>query len=300
VGFTGVLVGVLMGPDLIQARTRPVLPFDIWLRFGAPRTRDEEVIFLNLYINDLRPGLLERLGTRRWEDARGDFYLEPAKTGEVGGFPMYNDLLVIARPGDSIWAPVPVERFARTLAAELKTVVDEAERIRARAKTDLEAFLSPAEQQKRQAELNAARQRSDAANEVRRLQVFFGEDEAPIRRKLNPDPSDPKDQNWYFGPVDAYKAIQTLTAGLDAAGRSAQACVIGGETIDRWRMRVVPAGTPGCHRIVEANLGLFKPELPRSAIQLIIVEDIEYCRKEVAAEKQKTAGQCAANLDVVR
>jgi len=48
---------------------------------------------------------------------------------------MYNDLLVIARPGDSIWAPVPVERFARTLAVELKSGADDAERTRNRAKT---------------------------------------------------------------------------------------------------------------------------------------------------------------------
>jgi len=46
---------------------------------------------------------------------------------------------------------VPVERFARTLAAELKAGADDAERVRTRAKTDLEVFLSPPEQQKRRA-----------------------------------------------------------------------------------------------------------------------------------------------------
>jgi len=300
VGFTAALIGVLMEPDVTQARIRPIAPFDIWLRFGAPRTPGDETLFLHFFINDLRPVILDHLGARKWEDARGDFYLEPARTGEVGGFPMYNDLLVIARPGDSIWAPVPVERFARTLAAELKAGADDAERIRTRAKTDLEVFLSPPEQQKRRAELDAARQRSDAASEVRRLESFFAEDEAAIRRKVNPDPSQPKDEQWYFRPVNAYKDVQSLITGLDGAGRSAPACVIGGETVERWRMRIVPAGTPGCHRVVEANLGLFKPGLPRSAIQLITVEDIEYCRKELASQKQKAVGQCAANLDVVR
>ena len=100
--------------------------------------------------------------------------------------------------------------------------------------------------------------------------------------------------------MNAYKDVQTLTAGLDTAGRGAPACVIGGETVERWRMRIVSAGTPGCHRVVEANLGLFKPELSRSAIQLIAVEEIEYCRREIASQTQKTLGGCAANLDVVR
>ena len=116
---------------------------------------------------------------------------------------------------------------------------------------------------------------------------------------MNPDPSQPKDEQWYFGPVNAYRDVQNLLAGLDAAGRSAPACVTGGETPERWRMKIVPAGTPGCRRVVEANLGLFKPELPRSAIQLITVENINYCRRDVASQKQKTVYGCAANLDVV-
>jgi hypothetical protein len=300
VGFTGVLVGVLMGRDATQARLRPVGPLDVWVRFGAPRNYGDEVNFLHFYINDLRPVILDHLGARKWEDERGDFYLEPARTGEVGGFPMYNDLVVITRPGDSIWSPVPVERFARTLAAELKFGADDAEKRRNRARADLEEFLSPPEQQKRRAEIDAARQRSDAASEIHRLEVFFGEDEAAIRRKIDPDPNNPKDEAWYFGPVKAFAEIQTLIAGLDAAGRRAPSCVIGGETSDRWRMRVVPAGTAGCHRVVEANLGLLKPELPRSAIQLITVEDIKHCREELAPQKQKTVGDCAANLEVVR
>jgi hypothetical protein len=299
-GFYGILVGVLMGPDATQARIRPVAPFDIWVRFGAPVALGNESNFLHFYINDLRPVILDHLGLRKWEDARGDLYLEPARTDEVAGFPMYNDLVVIARPGDAIWAPVPVERFAKVLGAELKYGADDAEKARNKAKADLEFFLSAPEQQKRRAEIEAARRGPDGVNEARRQETFFAEDEAAIRRKVNPDPSQPRDVAWYFGPVSAYKDLQTLVAGLDAAGRSAPACVTGGETTERWRMRIVPSETPGCRRVVEANLGLFKPELPRSAIQLITVEDIKFCRQELASHKEKTVGDCAANLEVVR
>ena len=299
-GFHSLLSGVLYGRDATQARQRPVVPFDFSVDFAAPQKLDDETHGLPFWINDLRPVILDHLGARKWEDARGDLYLEPAKTEEVGGFPMYTDLLVIARPGDSIWAPVPVERFVKTLAAELKIGADDAEKRRNQAKTDLEVFLSPPEQQKRRAEIDAARQRSDAASEVHRRESFFAEDEAEIRRKVNPDSSQPKDVQWYFGPVNAYRDIQTLIAGLDAAGRSAPACVVGGETGERWRMKIVPVGTAGCHRVVEANLGLFKPELPRSAIQLITVESIKYCREDVASQKPKRVDGCAANLEVVR
>jgi len=79
--------------------SRPSPPASAYRR---PRALGDETFGLHLFINDLRPVILDHLGVRKWEDARGDFYLEPAKTDEVGGFPMYNDLLVIARPGDSI------------------------------------------------------------------------------------------------------------------------------------------------------------------------------------------------------
>jgi hypothetical protein len=299
-GFDAALVGVLEERDPTQARQRPVAPLDIWLRFGAPRSRGDEVLFLHFYINDLRPVILDHLGLRKWEDDRGDIYLEPARTGEVGGFPMYNDLLVVARPGDSIWAPVTVERFAAALGAQVKAGAEDAEKRRSKAKAELDAFLSVPEEQKRRTELEAARQRSDGASEVRRLQTVFAEDEAAIRRRLDPDPSKPADVAWYFGPVNAYRDLQALVAGLDAAGRRAAACVTGGDAPERWRTRIVPPETPGCRRVVEANLGLFKPQLPRSAIQLITVEDIEYCRRDLASRKERTVGDCAANLDVAR
>jgi hypothetical protein len=299
-GFHSLLSATLMGRDSTQARLRPVAPFDFSVTFAAPQKLDDETFALFFWINDLRPVILDHLGVRKWEDARGDFYLEPAQTEEVGGFPMYNDVLVIARPGDSIWAPVPVERFARTLAEELKSGADDAEKSRNRAKTELEVFLSAPAQQKRRAEIDAAGKGPEGASEVRRLESFFAEDEAAVRRKVNPDASQPKDVQWYFGPVNAYMEVQALLAGLDAAGRAAPACVTGVETPERWRTKIVPVGTQGCRRVVEVNLGLFKPDLPRSAIQLITVENINYCRRDVASQKQQMAYGCSAILEVVQ
>jgi len=87
---------------------------------------------------------------------------------------------------------------------------------------------------------------------------------------------------------------------VDTAGRRAPACVTNGSSPERWRMRIVPRDTPGCRPVVEANLGLFNPRLPRNAIQLITVSDIESCRREVASTKGKIIGECAANVEVAR
>ena len=37
----------------------------------------------------------------------------------------------------------------------------------------------------------------------------------------------------------------------------------------------------------------------RSTIQLITVENIEWCRRDLASQREKATSDCAANLDVV-
>lgn len=97
-GFGFAMVGVLMGQDSYQtkARTAAGLPLAVWVRFGAPNyfERDGKPTLvtdthqLDFYINDLRAVILEHNTGRKWEDAQGDFYIEPPIAGEMGGFPI--------------------------------------------------------------------------------------------------------------------------------------------------------------------------------------------------------------------
>lgn len=233
-GFIFFTVGVLMEPDPLQARVRgaATLPLDLWIRFGAPHyfERDGRPTtsiadeHLNFYFNDIRPVILDHNITRRWEDGQGDLYVQPLVTGEIGGYPIYGDLLAITRPGESIWAPVAVERFMKVWLADLRK----------------------------------------------------------------------------YGGVP--QAAESAYAALDAAGRKAPACVLGAEKPGMTALELVPAGTAGCRPIVQANLGILSPKLPRGAVQLITVENIQRCRNLVKTDaKQKASpGECNANLELVR
>jgi hypothetical protein len=303
------MVPVLMeaDPSQVKSRTAAGLPLDVWMRCAALNYYErggkpfmvDETHLLEFFVNDLRPVILDHHASRKWEDAEGDFYLEPAMAGEIGGFPIYKDLLAITRPGESIWAPVAVERLMKAWLPEVKALAESAERDKARARQNLEAFRSPAEQEKRNKELAAARAGADAAREVRRLEFFFKQDEDEILRKANPDPA--KD-DWYFGPVNALKAAESKLASLDAAGRKAPACVTGAEAPLRYKMSIVPANTPGCRRVVQANLAILRRDLPRGAIQVITMEGVNYCREVLRVEPKERAnpGGCTANLELVR
>lgn len=232
-GFNFFIVATLVPPDTLQARSRgaATLPLDLWVRFGAPHLfeRDGRVASglaeqLDFYFNDVRPVILDHNSVRKWEDDQGDIYLEPPITGDIAGFPIYKDLLVITRPGESIWAPVSVERFAKAWMPQLRS--------------------TPA----------------------------------------------------------ALAAAEAALASLDAAGRKAPACVTGADRPGLTGLALVPAGTAGCRPIVQANLAILRPKLPRGAIQLITVENINRCREILKNEAKERAspGDCNANLEVVR
>jgi hypothetical protein len=307
-GFDFSMVGALMDPDAQQARSGKTggLPLDLWVRFRAPNywASDgkplliSEPMELDFYFNDLRPVILDHTGTRHWEDEQGSFYVMPQVREEIGGYPVYQDLLTVTRPGESIWAPVPVDRLMKAWLPQLKLMAGDAERERAKALKNLQGFRSAAESEKRRAELEAARAGGNA-DEVRKVEFFQRRDEDEIARKANPERGK---SDWYFGPVDAYTQAQAWNASLSAAGRQAPACVLEPDNPLQYTMKVTAAGTAGCRPIVEPNLKIFRAGVPRGAIQVITVEGVNYCREHVKSDARQNGnpGDCNAILELVR
>jgi len=249
-GFQAFLAGALIEPDYLQAKSRgPAgMPLAVSMRFGAgayyvdanstgpagtpPKRRiATQINQIDFLINSISPVTLDHIGATRWEDTQGEFYLEPPVTGQVAGFPLYKDLMVIARRGESIWAPVSQERFLKVWIEDLRS----------------------------------------------------GTTSAALR-------------------TSTLKSVEERLASLSATERKAPVCVIPPKEPVRWQMTLAPMGTPGCRRIVEANIEMFNPKLPRSAIQLITVEGIQECRELVAAGDKKATGpgDCTVNLELVR
>ncbi len=231
-------------------------------------------------------------------DGDDTFVLEPKKSGELDGMPVYNDTLVISRPGAVLWTPVSTERALKALIPHYKSAADSVVSGSDAKKKAYADFMSPEAQDKRRREVAEQRQAGAEAN-ARKLEVMqrrWEEDARKAAEGADTKPSRRKD-------VDAYRNAQAMLLALDPAGRAAPAC------IDRDReaalpsdWRVVPIGTPGCRPLVQRNPDLLNGKLPRSELQVLSVPRVTMVNRWLDVKKHERAmpGDCVAMARILR
>ncbi len=67
-------------------------------------------------------------GVNMLSDNEGEFYEEPVRTADMGGFPTYGDLLIMAKNGRPVWTPVSRERYLKAFIAKRRPDAANAER----------------------------------------------------------------------------------------------------------------------------------------------------------------------------
>lgn len=106
------------------------LPFDVEIRNGK-KVRGGYGETRNFFINVNKPNSISHGHT--WSDGKGNFSLQPKRTGEFGGMPVYsrvneyyegglveNPSIVIAKPDQQIFRPVGRERAMKAFITELE------------------------------------------------------------------------------------------------------------------------------------------------------------------------------------
>jgi hypothetical protein len=241
---------------------------------------------------------------RQWTDKSGMVLIEPP-SDEFMGFRDYREIdrLPITRPGTSLWTPVRLDRFLAALVADLKKDAAAAESRLDVAKKRYDQAVSAETLAKHQKELDAARAGTGGEAQARHLEAMFRREAEDAKAEATVSSANPK-HRWYFGPRKALENAEAQLASLDAEGRKATACVtnnvFGAES---WELKLVPDDTPGCHRIVEPNVGLYDNKLPRTAIQFIIVSGLGEC-EEILKSGNKAeldlVGGCTGTVAVAR
>jgi tetratricopeptide (TPR) repeat protein len=279
-------------PGYVETHSRSKSTGAVTTGFG---TLDDVNCGLRLYVNNP-----PTFGTT-YEDAEGSFFLEPKKSGDLGGLPVFDDVLVVAKPGEPLWEPVSTERVLKYLLPEYRRAADGAVQYVKSRQRAYEDYMSPEAQDKRRREAQALRAAGGASAEdnARRLEVKQRRWEDDARKDAEAAANDPK---WQ-APIETYQRAQSMLATLDAPGRTAPACVAtGSRQGPRSDWKLVPTGTPGCRPMVRANPNLLDARLPRSSLQIMYSRNITGCNKLLDEKKQlrDNPGDCVAIAHLLR
>jgi hypothetical protein len=138
--------------------------------------------------------------------------------------------------------------------------------------------LSPEKRERRRREIDAERAKGGAGVEqnVRRLEVIAARAEDDAHKVLDAGDQDPK----YRKPLQTYRDAQALAASLTPASAASVPCFRNADNSNDPAgddVALVPAGTPGCRRVVSYNPALFRPGVPRTAIQFLSVPGVTTC-----------------------
>ncbi len=234
-------------------------------------------------------------------DAEGGFFLEPNKTGELGGFSVYDDVLVITRPGDTLWTAVSTERVLKFLMPDYQHAAEQAVAYVKSKQRAYDEFMSAESQDRRRREAQALRTAGGASAEdnARRLEVKQRRWEEDARKEAETVAKDPK----WRAPGEAYEAARSMLSTLDAKARAGPACVMRDSThSDKSGWKLVPMGTPGCRPVVRTNPSLLNNKLPRSALQVMYARNITECNRFLESSKQlrNNPGDCVAMAHLLR
>jgi hypothetical protein len=212
-------------------------------------------------------------GINMLSDKEGEFYEEPARTADIGGFPTYGDVLIMAKNGRPVWTPVSRERFLKAFIAKRRPEAANAERYIVDKQKKYEEFVAPAAYAARQAKYKAAvdKMASKGASAAEHERRYWERDEADTLALLKRGAShDPKDSS-FAGMIAGLKAAEEQLASMSPADRSEPACLLE-DRRDPTKSGLVAMGTPKCKPLVGKNPNFFDPSLPRSMPQIIIAQ----------------------------
>jgi len=264
------LSGSLLGPPayIPYAKKLKYHPIAGYIMMGSFKHIGGETLFIMIYVN-LMPG---GGGVNMLSDDEGEFYEDPVRTADIGGFPTYGDKLIIAKNGRPLWTPISRERYLKAFIAKQRPVAANAERYIAEQQKQYEAFVAPAASSARQAKYKAAidKMASKGAAAAEHERRYWERDEADMLAVLKRGAShDPKDSS-VAGLIAGVKAAEEQLAAMPPAERSGPACLL-----DAWSdptmNALVAMGTPKCIPLVGKNPNFFDPQLPRSVPQIIVV-----------------------------
>lgn len=222
--------------------------------------------------------------------------LEPVKTGEIQGFPIYDDLIFISRNKKPLWVPVSREMVIKALIRQweekdaeynksmARVAEDDKEWEREAVKMIKDGTMNPKDREKyRQIREKARQDREQSYAQARnRSRELFAKDNDPwlltnipgeavkmLKKELESLSASERQMDAYFGGFDP--------KGHDVCNSRTISCLVDPET-------------PGAKKLVTQNPVFYDKTLPKSAIQLIVIREYSGFVKELNGASARTNG----------
>jgi hypothetical protein len=251
--------------------------FETWWPYAIEKAADGTPRIKATYEFNRPEGLWIGINTMRdlshwtwWEDKAGRFYLLPEKRREIAGFPVIADRMFITRVGKaSLFDPVPLERALAWVIGGLKRQAKADEGVMASAKRIYEQFVSPAGQEKRKREIEAAaasqKKPENQTLERRQAEVKDRRREQDLRDAATPKAGSPEAQT-----AARLATLEKRLADLAAAEKGQPAWLKTEPRVRGAAGELVPPNTPGA-RPLTTLAAFYDPALPADALQLVTV-----------------------------
>jgi hypothetical protein len=299
-GYRALAPGQPQGQSLplAGALTFGAFPIFEYERGGKTIREDTgETDLFHFSVNEIQPGLIRGEFIHDWNDLDTDVFVQPQLTGEFAGYPRYGDMVVIKKNPAALWAPVTLEAALRITAAAQQREVERQQETVNRFRASRDDLSNPGKRAARwEGYKKSAQQMPDGAAFLATMEKAEQAQETSLTRELSPDGGSMKVL------LEAQRALNDTSAwidGLSPAERNAPSCYAKAGTSLRSRFR--SGAAPGCVPIVRPNWQYFNKALPRSAPQLIVVDELGRCFDKASEPTgQNTAAGCPANRKLLQ
>ncbi len=252
-----------------------------------------ETALVQFVVNDISAHAIGHPAPPGWHVIEHDVMVQPPSTGERAGFPRYDGIVVITKRSAPLWTPVSLREAWELQLRASQHAQGEAQQVADRMQQAHVDQVDPGKKAAREAgyRRNAANMPNPTAYLAQMAEVERVGDTARAADVAATSST----MTTLRDATREVAAIEDILAALTPEDRVAPACVLKDAVRIEGRFRSAPDAR--CKALVRANHAFFDRSLPRSAPQLLLIQDAKRCHEDLREPEVLTrlAGNCAAN-----
>lgn len=252
---------------------------------------------LGFTVNRIDGSVFSALRPSEWSGAEAEGFLAPAESAGVAGLTRVGDVFVVKKNPKPLWIPVTLEEAWGPVVTLVTERFEHDRSVYEKQAAEFADWQTPATRAKRHAEWEAtARSLPDGKAFLANMEKSDVEIEAASRARLAA--GGPEEKN-VKAAERAMQEVKAAVAALSPADRAGASCYVGNASTTPQKFRLVSQGVRGCQSIVKPNWAYFDAKLPRSAVQVLMLNRFDRCVDARPSSGAERRGGCVINRQLV-